>query len=226
MIRVGIVTALDFEARALGDASRFVVRRCGMSGTGAEAAVRGLAGQGCAVVVGWGTAGALAPELRSGDVCLPGRVLTRDDEQIATDGSWRRRFAGAARTACTLASGTLLDSPRIVAEPADKDRLHRVTGAAAVDMESGPIAEACAEIALPFVIVRSIIDEAGDRLPAFVGTYAAMADPLRRRILLAGLALRPGEWKDLARLARRYRSAKASLNEAARALVLCSENAP
>jgi hypothetical protein len=48
---------------------------------------------------------------------------------------------------------------------------------------------------------------------------------MRRRILLAGLVLQPGEWTNLVRLAWRYRSVKASLNNAARVLALCSENA-
>jgi adenosylhomocysteine nucleosidase len=225
MIRVGIVTALDFEARALVDASRFTVHRCGMSGAGADLAVRGLAEQGCGVVVSWGTAGALAPQLKSGDIYLPDRVLTRDNEQVLTDTGWRERFAGAARNVCTLGVGMLLDSPRIVAEPADKSRLHRSTGAGAVDMESGPVAKACAERALPFLVVRSIIDEARDRLPMFAAMHAAAANPMRRRILLAGLVLQPGEWTNLVRLAWRYRSVKASLNNAARVLALCSENA-
>lgn len=221
---IGIVTAMDFEARALGKAPCFVVRRCGMSGAGAGRAVRELAEHRCILVVSWGTAGGLSAHLRSGDLYLANLVLARNGRRLATDTGWRERFEDTCGDICALRGGTLLDSPKIVTEPAEKERLRLSTGANAIDMESGPVAEACVETGLPFLVVRAIIDEAGDRLPSAPGLRPG-AETSRTGALLASLILQPRVWPHLGRLARGYRNAKGTLTTAAAVLARCTEAA-
>lgn len=221
MIRVGIITVLDFEAGTLDNDSDFVVRRCGVAGAGADTGVQELAESGCRLVVSWGTAGALSPRLKAGDLCLPEAVLTREGVRLPTDTNWRTRLSSAVRDLCPVRFGVLLDSPVIVCEPAEKAVLADACGALAVDMESGPVAKACARRDLPFLVVRSIIDEAGDSLPDMIGRHIGRDGALRAGALLVELMTHPNQWVSFARLMRRYSRARATLLRAATALAGC-----
>ena len=220
---IGIVTALDFEARAL-ETSSLDVRRCALAGRDAAAAVRELVADGHRLIVSWGTAGALSPEFRAGDICLPEQVITRGGLRIATDSGWRARFLAAVGESCRVSSGMLVDSPHIVAESSGKRELRASTGAGAVDMESGPIGEACRKHAVSFLVVRAIVDELEDRLPAHIARHVDKAGTLRPAALLGGFILRPGHWGTLLRLGRRYGRARASLNTAAAVLGQCIDD--
>lgn len=112
----------------------------------------------------------------------------------------------------------------IVADPAEKRRLFASTGAEALDMESGPVAEACMTLGLPFLAIRSIIDEAGDHLPECLERYVGADGSLKSAALATALILDPRQWPRLARLARRYRRASRTLSLAAGALASCDRD--
>lgn len=82
-------------------------------------------------LVSFGIAGALAPGLPLGTVIDATRVV---DESGAV--LWEGGPLGAAHAR----TGTILGASRIVDDPGERARLHAQTGAAAVDMESGPLA--------------------------------------------------------------------------------------
>ena len=82
-------------------------------------------------LVSFGIAGALSGELPIGTVIDATRVV---DESGAV--LWEGGPLGAA----AARPGTILGASRIVDDPAERARLHRETGAHAVDMESGPLA--------------------------------------------------------------------------------------
>jgi nucleoside phosphorylase len=82
-------------------------------------------------LVSFGIAGALAPDLPVGTVIDATRVV---DESGAV--LWEGDPLGAA----DARTGTILGASRIVDDPDERARLHAQTGAAAVDMESGPLA--------------------------------------------------------------------------------------
>jgi adenosylhomocysteine nucleosidase len=82
-------------------------------------------------LVSFGIAGALAPDLPVGTVIDATRVV---DESGAV--LWEGGPLGAARAR----TGTILGASHIVDDPDERARLHRQTGAEAVDMESGPLA--------------------------------------------------------------------------------------
>lgn len=215
---VGIVTALKLEAGPLTRHPELAVRVCGVAGSGIGEAVRALRDGGSRLVVSWGTAGALWPRLRAGDLILPDRIVCRDGGIVATDAGARdgvRAFLGDARR---VASGTMLESSRLLATPTDKRGPGRDVNAIAVDMESGRIGQACIALNLPFLVVRVVVDETGDRLPRPIHDCTTPDGALRTGALLAALTRHPGEWAALFRLARRYRRARRTLETAARAL--------
>lgn len=221
MHAIGIVSALGFEAAAARRSPRFLVRRCGIGGLGAERAVGELRDRGCGVIVSWGTAGALTGDARNGDIYLADQVVTRDGGRIAADPDWRRRFTEAAAGTLVLKTGLLVSSPRIVATPANKRRLARSSGAGAVDMESDRIGAACAAARVPLLVVRCILDELEDRLPDPLLECLDRGGILRVAPLLAAVLRRPGQWAGMGRTARRYQRAKRNLSRAAGDLAGC-----
>jgi adenosylhomocysteine nucleosidase len=62
--------------------------------------------------------------------------------------------------------GKLLTVPRMVESVADRERLNKKTGAAAVDMETEILAEICAAHDLPMLSLRAISDTASEPFPA------------------------------------------------------------
>jgi adenosylhomocysteine nucleosidase len=224
-LSVGIVAALEAEARTLGPAVR---RRDGLSslGDGALLAVSGMGGDlaasaarrlieaGVSALLSFGLAGGLDPALRAGRVVLPDEVMSREGARVPTSSEWRRHLRRAI-TELEPAGGTLLSCASPVATVEEKALLFRQTGAAAVDMESLAIGQIAAAHDLPFMAVRVIVDGAADALPRAV-TAAGRSGQLSVLRLIGGLVAAPGDLVGLIRLSRRYRAATRSLTAVAR----------
>jgi adenosylhomocysteine nucleosidase len=224
-LSVGIVAALEAEARTLGPAVR---RRDGLSslGDGALLAVSGMGGDlaasaarrlidaGVSALLSFGLAGGLDPALRPGRVVLPDEVMSREGVRVSTSPEWRRHLSRAIAELEPV-GGTLLSSANPIATVEEKALLFRQTGAAAVDMESLAVAQVAAAHELPFMAVRVIVDGAADALPRSV-TAAGRSGQLSVLRLIGGLAAAPGDLVGLIRLSRRYRAATRSLTAVAR----------
>lgn len=224
---VGIVCALASEARHLGPttflreplrslADGTLVATTGMGSTAAAAGARALIEAGATALASWGMAGGLDPTLAAGEIVLPSRVVGADGQVINTADGWRKRLSCAIGANVPVRSGTLLTSARAIGSVADKADLFRMTGAAAVDMESLAIGEIAASARLPFISVRVIVDGARDVLPHAVTAAANKEGHLQIWRLMGALVRAPNELVPLIRLARRYRAANRSLARIAR----------
>jgi adenosylhomocysteine nucleosidase len=224
---VGVVAALEAEARTLGPAVR---RHDGLSAFG-DGALLAVGGMGCALagiaarklvdggasrLVSFGLAGGLDPALSAGTVVLPSAIVSYAGARFMTSPEWREQWSIAVASQRSVSGGALLTSSTPIDAVADKAAAFRNTGAVAVDMESLAVAEVAAANRLPFVAVRVIIDTAADALPRAVAA-ASRAGQLSIGRFIGGLALAPGELLAVIRLARRYRAAMLSLEAAARA---------
>lgn len=220
MTRVGIVAALAREARALApemaasadprDASIHPLADAMLtvSGMGWDAALSGaraLVRSGATALASVGTAGALAPGLKSGTIMLPEEVLEPGGTPLPTHAHWWEALACVLPRGQVYA-GRLLTTRQPIGLRLDKAIAWRETAALAVDMESVAIAEVAAEARLPFIAVRVIVDTAAEDLP---GSVLAASTGGRVSIgrLLAGLARAPWEIGALVRLAGRFRTA-------------------
>jgi adenosylhomocysteine nucleosidase len=226
---MGVVAALEAEARTLGTAVR---RRDGLSslGDGALLAISGIGGALAAIaarhlidagaknLMSFGLAGGLDPGLNAGTVVLPREVISHDGSRFLTSTDWREQLSAAIGGQRSVNSGILLSSSVPIDAVADKAAAFRDTGAVAVDMESVAIAKVAAAHDLPFIAVRVIVDTAADVLPRAV-VAASRAGHLNLGLLLGGLAKAPLELVALIRLARRYRAATRSLAAVAGARV-------
>ncbi len=123
------------------------------------------------LIIATGVAGALSAGLRPGDLVLADRILLLDDEsEIATRvdsiGSAHLQDAGRALTLAGLrySTGAMLTMHRVISA-AEKRRVKENTGAIAVDMETAAIAAEAAVLELPFISLRSVLDELDDEVP-------------------------------------------------------------
>jgi adenosylhomocysteine nucleosidase len=208
----GFVVGLAIEARvltrALGPAGRIAC--AGASAARAREGALRLLAQGAGALISFGIAGGLDPALVPGDLVLPERVVAPGAPAIATDDEWRAKWAAAA-AGLPVAAGTLADSAGIVTGVADKQTLHRSTGAEAADMESYAVGEVAAEAGVPFAAVRAVADPAGRPLPrSVIGIIGPDGLPDIDRLILR-LCLRPWEIPALFRLRRDTDAALASL---------------
>jgi adenosylhomocysteine nucleosidase len=223
---VGVVAALEAEARTLGPAARrrdglvslrggALLAVGGMGGARAATAARKLVDAGAAALMSFGFAGGLDPSLRAGSVVLPGEVISSDGARFLTSAGWCGELRLAILGRRPVADGKLLTASQPIDRVEDKARAFRETGAVAVDMESWSIAEVAAVHSLPFAVIRVIVDTAIDVLPRAV-MAASLGGRLSMRRLVGGLAAAPLDLLPLIRLAQRYRAATRSLTAIAR----------
>jgi adenosylhomocysteine nucleosidase len=223
---LGVVVALEAEARTLGTAVRrhdglsaladgTLLAVGGMGGHLAAAAARSLIDAGATALMSFGLAGGLDPALGAGSVVLPTEVISLGGARFSTAVAWREQVSAAIAKNRPVAAGSLLTSTRPMDAIVDKARAFREMGAVAVDMESAAIAEIAAEHRLPFIAVRVIVDTATDVLPPLV-VAASRAGQIRIWPLIGGLIMAPSGLAALIRLAQRYRAATCSLAALAR----------
>ena len=223
---LGIVAALPAEARALhirrpvfGEvlAPAPGVLLC-VSGVGAEHAARAadrLLAAGAGALLSWGSAGALAPDLRPGDLLLPDRVRGAE-EVFDVDPQWRRALWRALDRASDPLGGdplggTLMQSAQVLADAAAKRELGMRYGAQAVDMESATLAAAARGAGARFLVVRAVADPAAWTLPAAVAGAVDARGRVRAARVLRGVVFRPRQWAALLRLGRAFAAARATL---------------
>jgi adenosylhomocysteine nucleosidase len=225
---VGVVCALASEARHLGPIRLHepveslpdgtLVAVTGMGGAAASRGADALINAGATALASFGLAGGLDPALSAGVILLPTEVIGAQigDKRVGTAQGWRDRVAYAVSAHAPVRSGRLLSASRAIASVADKAAAYRVTGAAAVDMESLAVGEVAERHQLPFIAARVIVDSAADVLPNAVTAAADKQGHLQIWRLIGALALAPNELAPLIRLARRYRVANRALAAIAR----------
>ena len=207
-------SGLASEARIARKAGFSVVVGAGHRGRTATLVESALEHASC--LVSFGIAGALAPDLRPGDVVLSGEV-------IAPDGRWRSdpamcRRLGRLASEIGAVEGPVFGAPSILAARREKERAWNATGALAVDLESDVVARAAQQAGIPFLVLRSIADTLYRELPsAALIPLAADGTPEVLRVL-ADVFRRPRQIGALCGLALETRTALSALVRPARAL--------
>ena len=145
-----------------------------------EAALRLIEALRPTALVSTGFAGAIADGLGTGDLILGGTT-----DCPAAGGLLRlaRETAPDARVGDVHAVG------RVVRDAAAKERLHRETGALAVDMESAAVGRAAREHGLDFLCVKAVLDTLEAPLATdYASLPAVLGEVLRRpRKTLSGI---------------------------------------
>jgi adenosylhomocysteine nucleosidase len=197
------------------------------TGDGARSAARGLAAVLDAVPVGrllvLGVAGGLSPDLATGDLVAARRVVEDGREVAAADPAWL-----AAAVAGGAIPGTALSTGRILVTPEEKRAAWRGLGGsplgpATVDLESAAYARVAAGRGIPLLVVRAVIDAAGETLPLDFNRCRAGEGGVDGARVVGRALLRPRVWGALADLRRRLR--RSALGLARLAVQLAAEAA-
>lgn len=234
MTRVGVLTGLKREARIFRLANDLHRRTAGaagidpaiaLSGARADKAASGvgrLIEGGAELLVSFGYAGALDPQLAAGDLVIAHAVILPDGSTIDTDPAWSQDLSRAIRVTgkdgSNLRSYSVAGSDASVLAAADKQALRSRTGAAAVDTESHFLARAAAEAGLPFIVVRAISDGAGTNVPEAAVACIGENGSVSAAVLARHFLTRPQELPAFVRLGLGSAAAGRSLSGAARAL--------
>ncbi|PPQ29753.1 hypothetical protein CCR94_13945 [Rhodoblastus sphagnicola] len=157
-------------------------------------------------VMSFGIAGGIAPGHTSGDVILADMIIA--DEMYRTDARWLQTLA---RKIPNSRIGALAGVDEMIGCRRQKARLHRKTGALAVDMESHGAARYARERGIPFVALRAVADPHHRVLPqsALVGMNPDGSTNVPA--VLRKLARRPGDLPGLILTAREAGAAMRSL---------------
>jgi adenosylhomocysteine nucleosidase len=164
-----VLTGVEPEARLLGRALGIAGHgnRDGLSvqvaavGIGAHALPTVLDGRDLldTVLVSAGVCGALDPALPVGALVVPEAVQLASGALLPVTAALHKRALAASGSP---ARGVLLAVDRLVATPEAKRELRELTGAIAVDMESGPVLAAAAARHRPSLVLRAVADTAGE----------------------------------------------------------------
>ena len=223
--RIGVVAALDAEARVFslaGALSHDTLIEVGeqillcISGMGPEratAATYRLIAAGVDGLVSWGTAGALRPERKPGDLLLPEAVFWAG-QCWAVDVAWRGSLAKSLSIPFHAGGVLSVDAP-CGSRAAKAAFLVDYPSAQGVDMESGAIAAAAHGADTPFIVIRSVVDPADQSLPA-VATASVDAYGRPQALRLArGLLRHPAELSTLLGLGGQMQKALRTLRTVA-----------
>ena len=221
----GVIAALPAEAASCRLPTAQWTLLC--SGPGREAALRSaqqLLERGVVGLISWGTAGALAPDLKPGTLALYVRCVDAGSgKHFSTDAAFRKQlYQCLSALAPVSCDGLTSENP--VANYADKQALREKFSCSAVDMESAAIAALAQAHQIPFIAIRAIVDPARYTLPR--SALAALEDPAHSvtRVIRA-LVLRPWEFGALLKLAWWYGRALRQLR-AASFLIASADWAP
>jgi adenosylhomocysteine nucleosidase len=199
------LVGLAFEARIAAGPGVLVICR---GGDCRAAEVLPVAAQhGCRSIISFGVAGGLAPDLVPGDCVVASTII---DYPIvrATDPMWSGQLLELIPEA---RHGPVVGVNSVVSNPADKQKLHDLTGAVAVDMESHLVARLAASHGLSFASVRVVIDPADRVVPPAALVAMAPGGGTDVASLLWEILARPSQVAALVRIAADAYAARAAL---------------
>lgn len=161
-----------------------------------EAAVAAVSRHGYRGIISFGVAGGLAEELRPGDWVVASAVAAAEGSR-PTDKAWSQKLLSAV-VGAHHAPVIGVDTP--IADPAKKRELRRLTGAAAVDMESHIVARLAAAHGLAFTALRVIVDPAQRAIPSAALQGMGVGPQADSAAVVRDLFARPSQLPHLLRI--------------------------
>jgi hopanoid-associated phosphorylase len=143
-------------------------------------------------VLSFGLAGALAPDLKPGDVILATHITAGDGHHDATL-DWHEAIASKLEGMVRLHRGLIAGVDRVLSKSADKAALHALSGALAVDMESHIAAAFARQHNLLFAVLRAISDPPTRSLPDLASDALTPDGNVALGKVIGGLLRQPGQ---------------------------------
>lgn len=218
---LGILVALPEELLSLSKvklkqgeytrlANNILVSLAGTGAKNAKKATEQLLAAGAKQIISWGCAGALAPNLKAGDLIIPKLIQTQSNKQLNTHPVLRTKIINAL-TEQIYFEGTLLESSSIIAKAEEKSALFNEKSTIAVDMESAAAAEICKKTGTPFIAIRTIVDPANFNLPAAISHSINSAGNVDLSKLIIYIICHPSELLSLIQLGLHFKAANKKL---------------
>lgn len=220
---LGIIVALASEARPLSKQSlpRDAVIRLtehvllyisGMGTQRAQRAGRQLIEQQAQALLSWGTAVALKPGLKPGQLLIPANVMASDQTPVSVTPDWHSQLVSYLSATFKICTEPLIATDRLLHTATDKQAVRVSSGAVAADMESAALGSLARENRVKFAALRVVTDSAGMRLPDWLpACIDAYGQPHPAR-LLTRLLSHPQDWYAMLRLAGGFSTAQATFN--------------
>lgn len=158
MSKIGIIVGMLSEAR-IAQRTGCAVAIGGGLPMGARRMAERLIADGATALISFGLAGGLDPALEAGALVVPRSVVSEIGELNCDNQLCHALQAGA------IPVDRLLAGRVVVSRAAEKAHLWRCHQAAAVDLESGVMAEVAAAHGVPFAVLRAVCDPAWRSLP-------------------------------------------------------------
>ncbi|MGF1607276.1 MAG: hypothetical protein ACFB22_13165 [Rhodothalassiaceae bacterium] len=214
---IGIICGLESETRCLaraaarrGDAALSLQTAPGPDA--AAAAARTLIAAGCTGLVSFGTAGALASGLRTGDLLVIDRIVGGPQG----DADWAAAAMQRLQPHRRAMRGALAASEAVLATASDRRaRRGAQPDALAVDTETAAMASAAVAAGVPWIGLRCVLDTADQDLPKAAQAAFRPGHGIAYGALALALLRRPTDLAGLIRLGRQHSAAVASLFDAA-----------
>jgi adenosylhomocysteine nucleosidase len=228
----GIVVALPEELTTLTSnsikkqgyafiADNLLASYSGAGPINARSSAELLVAKGATRLISWGCAAALSTLLKPGDLILADKRIDakgRRDAKFCVSTDWHSYVKNLLSSSFTVHTGGLAESNSIVSSSRDKQQLHAITGAVALDMESVAIARVAKQHELPFLAIRAIADPVDMNLPLAINYSLNDRGEIMIGKLLLFLALHPAELPGLIKLGLHFKAAKNTLKSIARNL--------
>jgi hopanoid-associated phosphorylase len=189
------------------------------SGAGRDNAAKSakiLIEKGATALISWGCAGALALELRPGDLLFPEKVVTASGQTLKITENWLTHIK--KNLPIIHRSVVLVESLTPIVTSEGKKRLHQQTQAIAVDMESAAIIEIAEEFAVKSLVIRTIVDPVNLNLPPAINHALNTEGEIVLSKLLTHLLICPQQLPSLIKLGLNFSTAKNKLKAVAKHL--------
>ena len=218
-MKIGFITGIRKEAIILQKIPNYteskivwVQNKQGNAYTQANRLVK----NGCNILISFGYAGALDPQLSAGDLVLPKSVIDAKDNIFRTDKELHKKISGHFSNEIALSHGRLFGSDTIIWDAEEKKRVLDQYNTQTVDMESLGVAQAASENNCSFLIVRAISDTAKQDLPKNTLKSINLNNNIKIGSILLDLAKNPNELPCLLRLAQNSQKARRCLQHVAK----------
>ncbi len=191
------------------------------SGAGAENARKAAelaVSKGATKLMSGGCAAALSPDLKMGDLVLADSLLNSDGFEMSVNATWHQHAKNVLGSEITAYKGALFNSNTVISTAGVKQDIFTKTGAIALDMESGAIAQVAQHYALPFLAIRTIADPSTMDLPQAVLKALNENGEIEITKIIASLVFNPKEIPHLIQLGQYFQLAKKTLSSVAKQL--------
>jgi adenosylhomocysteine nucleosidase len=219
MKRIGFITGIEKEAIILRKTHHYSKSKISWVGNkqgNAYTQANTLVKSGCNILISFGFAGALDPQLSAGDLVTPKSVVDAEGNIFKTDDNLHQKITSHFSKKFKLSSGRLFGSETIIWNTDEKKRIFKMYSTATVDMESLGVAQAAHESNCSFLIVRAISDTANQNLPVESLKSIDLNSNIKIGYILKDLAKNLNELPSLLRLAQNSHKAQACLRGVAR----------